>query len=182
MFLKRSSSWSAGTLRGLRIEFDQVWNEVCFTRSSRTVFTEQAKYKPGDTFRHLLRSSFVDDFDPCSTPCFWSTTFLLDTALKICLIFSLVATSQFLMSSARIPLMSLALPGIMSCHIIPQVWCELDDNPLLVQRFFSMVAVSGRNPRTSLRHAASPQNGEPFMMSSSGLNSLLGNRACCLPV
>ena len=57
----------------------------------------------------------------------------------------------------------------MSCHIIPQVLFELDDNPLLVQRFFSMVAVSGRNPRTSLRHAALPQNGEPFMTSSRGL-------------
>ena len=44
MFLKRSSSWSAGTLPDLRIEFDQVWNGVCCTRSSRTVFTEQAKY------------------------------------------------------------------------------------------------------------------------------------------
>ena len=60
-------------------------------------------------------------------------------------------------------------PGIMSCHTIPQVLSELDDNPLLVQRFFSMVVVSGRNSRTSLPHQALPQNGEPFMMSSRGL-------------
>ena len=60
-------------------------------------------------------------------------------------------------------------PGIMSRHIIAQVWSELDDNPLLVQRFFTMVVVSGRNPRTSLPHAALPQNGEPFIMRSRGL-------------
>ena len=57
----------------------------------------------------------------------------------------------------------------MSCHTFPQVLSELDDNPLLVQRFFSMVVVSGRNSRTSLPHQALPENGEPFMMSSRGL-------------
>ena len=45
---------SAGTLPDLRLEFDQVWNTVCCTRSSKTVCTALAKYKSGDSFRRLL--------------------------------------------------------------------------------------------------------------------------------
>ena len=49
---------NAGTLPDLRIEFDQVWNEVCCTRKSKTVCTRLAKYKSGDSYRRLLRSLF----------------------------------------------------------------------------------------------------------------------------
>ena len=79
--------------------------------SRKTVCAELARYKSDDSFGHLLRSLFLQIIS-IRVLCHVSGVQLscLNTSLKICFGISFVTLSQVLISSARIPLLSLALP------------------------------------------------------------------------
>ena len=102
---------TGGTLLDPPVAFGRVWEKVCCTGRSRTTYSALAEYKLGDSFHHLLRSLFLwitfmrilRHVSEVQLPCFI-------TLLKICLIISFVVSSHVLMSPARIPLLSLALP------------------------------------------------------------------------
>ena len=77
------------------VAFGRVWRKACCSRWPRTVCIAQAKYKlDGRILRHV---------SGVQLSCF-------NTSFKISFITSFVASSQVLMPSARIPLLSLALP------------------------------------------------------------------------
>ena len=99
---------NAGTLPDLRIEFDQVWNVVKMVDNSLYCAGEVQirRWFPTSSSFLFLWIIFI------RTLCHVSGVQLscFNTSLKICFTIPFVATSQFLMSSARIPLLSLALP------------------------------------------------------------------------
>ena len=98
-----------GTRLDLLVVASQAWSIICCGELSRTVCTALAEYKLGGSSWRLLRFLFCDNFDSYSSPCFWSATLCI-TSLKICLIISFVMSSQSLMCSALIPLLSQAFP------------------------------------------------------------------------